>query len=114
MTPIAMQAHESVLNRDRPLWEMHVFEDSKATRSALLWKIHHCMVDGVSGIELSTVMLDFEREAVPPDPPRGAWKPQPEPTVAQVMTDALYDLAAAAARSLPPDTAGIRRPHQRG
>ncbi len=92
MRPIAMAVHEEVLKRDRPLWEMHVFEGMEDGRSALLWKIHHCLVDGVSGIELTTVMLDFEREALPPDPPNTAWVAATPATPAQAVSDAIFDL----------------------
>lgn len=92
MRAIAMEKHEEVLKRDRPLWEMHVFEGMEDDKSALLWKIHHCLVDGVSGIELSTVMLDFEREALPPDPPDEPWEPATPATPAQAVTDAVFDL----------------------
>ena len=44
----AMAAFEPMLDRGKPLWEMHLFQGLKGGRSAIVWKIHHCLVDGVS------------------------------------------------------------------
>ena len=52
------------LDRDRPLWEMWVVEGLTGGRWAIVSKVHHCMVDGVSGSELLGLILD-----VVPDPP---------------------------------------------
>ena len=54
------------LDRSKPLWEMWVVEGLDAGRWALLSKIHHCMVDGVSGTDLLAVMLDQARDPEPP------------------------------------------------
>ena len=55
------------LDRAKPLWEMWIAEGLGAGRWALVSKVHHCMVDGVSGTDLLTVILDTERD---PEPPR--------------------------------------------
>ena len=54
------------LDRSKPLWEMWVVEGLDAGRWALLSKVHHCMVDGVSGTDLLAVMLDQARDPAPP------------------------------------------------
>ncbi len=56
------------LDRSRPLWEMHVLEGLDGDRTAVLQKVHHCMIDGMAGAQLLEVLLD-ERPA-PPAPPR--------------------------------------------
>ena len=58
------------LDRDRPLWEMHLVEGLHGGRTALFQKIHHCMVDGLAGAQLLEVLLDAapgrrEPEAAP-------------------------------------------------
>jgi WS/DGAT/MGAT family acyltransferase len=70
-----MRIYQKPLDRKHPLWELHTFDNLKGNRTALLWKVHHCLVDGVSGIELTKVMYDFRAE--PEDIPQ-----PPEPWVA--------------------------------
>jgi WS/DGAT/MGAT family acyltransferase len=78
------------LDRSKPLWELYFVEGLEGERTALVSKIHHCLVDGVSGIELMTVMLDLS-----PDPPKvipPASAPDPEPVSRpRLFFDALFD-----------------------
>ena len=70
-----METYQTPLERNHPLWQLHSFENLEGNRTALVWKVHHCLVDGVSGVELLKVMYDFRAE--PEDIP-----PPPEPWVA--------------------------------
>ena len=54
------------LDRDHPLWEYWVAEGLSEGRWALISKVHHCMVDGVSGTDLYRVIFDFSPEPSPP------------------------------------------------
>jgi WS/DGAT/MGAT family acyltransferase len=54
------------LDRDHPLWEYWVAEGLAEGRWALISKVHHCMVDGVSGTDLYRVIFDFSAEPSPP------------------------------------------------
>src|SRR5262249_22154082 len=49
------------LDRTKPLWEMWMVEGLQDGHWAIVSKVHHCMVDGVSGSDLLAVMLDGER-----------------------------------------------------
>ena len=62
------------LDRDRPLWEMVVLEGLEDGRWALVSKLHHCMVDGVSAVDVSHLLLDGGPEEAPvqPDAPAGS------------------------------------------
>lgn len=79
------------LDRDRPLWEIWMVEGLKGGRWAMLSKTHHALVDGVSGVDITTILYDLD-----PDPPRPAaparrWEPQPMPTSAQLLARAVTD-----------------------
>lgn len=89
----AMESHEITLDRNRPLWEMHVYDGLEGDRSLVHWKVHHCMVDGVSGMELTTVLFDFEAEGLPPEQPLEPWLPESAPSPTQTMASAMLDLA---------------------
>ena len=56
------------LDRDHPLWEYWVAEGLPEGRWAVISKVHHCMVDGVSGTDLYHVIFDFSPEPSPPAP----------------------------------------------
>lgn len=75
------------LDRKRPLWELWVVEGLQDERIALLSKTHHCMVDGLSGADLMSVILSPF-----PDPDPGTpepWRPRPRPSNAQLVLDAV-------------------------
>jgi diacylglycerol O-acyltransferase / wax synthase len=57
---------------------------------AIVSKVHHCMVDGVSGSDLLAVVLDSERE--PSRATSDTWRPEPEPSDVRVVADAIGDL----------------------
>jgi diacylglycerol O-acyltransferase / wax synthase len=96
------------LDRDRPLWEAWVVEGLADERWALISKVHHCMVDGVSGVDLLSVLLDTERESELPEPP--TWTPDPEPSEVAKVLDAWSGLARGAADMAARTASGLRDP----
>lgn len=77
------------LDRTKPLWEIWLAEGLTNDRFALISKTHHCLVDGVSGADIMSVILDLgpEPQQVDPEP----WRPDPEPTADRLLVDALRE-----------------------
>ena len=75
------------LDRSKPLWEMWIAEGLGDGRWALVNKVHHCMVDGVSGTDLLSVVFDDERRPPPAEIP--PWEPAPEPSTPRIVGSAL-------------------------
>jgi diacylglycerol O-acyltransferase len=82
-----------LLDRDKPLWEVYIVDGLAGGRSAIVTKVHHSMVDGVSGVGLLSVMFDPSPEApsVPTGAPRRKRNRPPPPDEAQIFTGALKD-----------------------
>ncbi len=78
------------LDRNRPLWEIYLVEGLEGGQVAVVTKTHHAMVDGVSAVDIGTVILDVtpEPREVPPDD----WTPRPVPSQLSLVTGAVSDL----------------------
>ena len=94
------------LDRDRPLWEEWLVDGLEDGAWALVAKVHHCMVDGVSGTGLLSVLLDLERDAPQPEVPSDGWSPRPEPTPFRLLRDALTPTRPATSSWLRPRPIG--------
>src|SRR5437763_10617857 len=62
---LAGRVFSQQLDRTKPLWELWLVQNLERDRFALLTKTHHAMVDGVSGVDIGTVLFDVERAAEP-------------------------------------------------
>ncbi|MCW2586644.1 MAG: acyltransferase, partial [Frankiales bacterium] len=78
------------LDRNRPLWEIYLVEGLEDGKVAIVTKTHHAMVDGVSAVDIGTVILDLEPtpRAVPDDD----WTPRQEPGAVGLLAAAVSDL----------------------
>jgi len=81
------------LDRGKPLWETWIIEGLKGNRFAMLTKAHHCMIDGASGVDLSTVLMRTDPDDRIDE--TGEWVPRPAPTGAELLRDELLQRAAA-------------------
>src|SRR5581483_6800797 len=54
---LASRLHGTLLDRQRPLWEMHLIEGLRDGRYAIYFKLHHALMDGVSGLRLLASVL---------------------------------------------------------
>jgi len=83
---LASRIASQQLDRSKPLWENWLVEGLDDGRFALISKTHHALVDGISGVDLASVLLDLERE--PPAPSDGElepWRPEHEPSPAELV-----------------------------
>jgi len=60
LAEVAAQIASTPLDRRRPLWELHVVEGLADGDFGMVFKVHHCAVDGVSGAELLVSLFDLE------------------------------------------------------
>jgi WS/DGAT/MGAT family acyltransferase len=96
------------MDRDRPLWEYWFCEGLAGGRWALMSKLHHSMVDGVSGTDLYRLVLDASPEPGPPVV--DDWLPAPSPSTLAFAGQALWDLARGPAMSVRAIGAALRSP----
>jgi diacylglycerol O-acyltransferase / wax synthase len=91
---LAGRVFSQQLDRSKPLWEMWLAQGLENDRFAILTKTHHAMVDGVSGVDIGTVLFDFERD---PETPavEDDWVPQPEPGTTELVARGIADAVAA-------------------
>ena len=94
------------LDRNKPLWEIWMIEGLSQSRWALLSKVHHCMVDGVSATDLMTVMFDDS----PAPAPASDWEPAPEPTDAELLLRTLTHRTFNPSEQLRSVRAAVRAP----
>lgn len=77
------------LDRARPLWEISVVEGLGHDRFALINKTHHCMVDGLSGVELIMALLSLTNEGANDSVRAQRWTPRQLPSVSKLLRDRL-------------------------
>ncbi|HEX8102715.1 MAG TPA: wax ester/triacylglycerol synthase family O-acyltransferase [Solirubrobacteraceae bacterium] len=92
---LAARIHSQRLDRSKPLWECWLVQGLEENRFALIFKTHHALVDGVSGVDLATVLFDLT-----PVPPEGVhegepWAPQPEPSAIEMAARGIKGLVKA-------------------
>jgi diacylglycerol O-acyltransferase / wax synthase len=100
------------LDRDKPLWEIWIAEGLEHDRFAVLSKTHHALVDGISGVDIMSVLFDTSPEPAAPTDPGDRWLPRPAPTGAQLLGEALVErgtIPAEIARSVRAVFRGPRR-----
>jgi len=78
------------LDRSKPLWELWLVQSMAGGRFAIVAKTHHALVDGISGVDITTVLFDAAREPAPTAPP-SPWSAKPLPGSAKLLGEALME-----------------------
>src|SRR5215208_6447197 len=81
------------LDRDKPLWEIWLVDGLEGDRFAMLSKTHHALVDGVSGVDIMSVLFDTSPDPAAPPDTGDRWLPRPLPSAAQLLGEALVERA---------------------
>ncbi len=109
---LAGRVFAQALDRDKPLWEVWLVEGLEGDRFALLSKTHHALVDGISGVDIISVLFDTSAAPAAPTDTGDRWLPRPLPSSAQLLGEALVERAtmpAELSRSLRAVLRGPRR-----
>jgi diacylglycerol O-acyltransferase / wax synthase len=90
---LAGRVFSQQLDRSKPLWEIWLVHRVGEDHFGLVCKTHHALVDGISGVDIMTVLFDLE-----PDPPEAEpgppWYPRPEPSGSTLFAEAVFERAA--------------------
>ncbi len=106
---LAGRVFSQQLDRSKPLWELWLVQGLERDRFALLTKTHHAMVDGISGVDIGTVLFDLE--PVPePKPSEDGWVPERQPTTAELVARGAVDAAAAPVKLVERAVEAVRHP----
>ncbi len=100
------------LDRSRPMWELWLVQGLADDRFAVLSKTHHALVDGVSGVDIATVLFDSSADPAPVAPPAQDWTPRPPPSDAQLLAGALLERATVPTEIVRGMRAALRGPRR--
>ena len=112
------------LDRSKPLWEIWLVEglavpgdaaegdEPSAGRFALLSKTHHALVDGVSGVDIVSVLFDTAPDPAPPAPEPSPWLPRPTPSSTELLAEALLERTTVPAEVVRGVRRATRAPRQ--
>ena len=91
LVALTTRVQENLLDRERPLWELWFVEGLEDGNIGLIQKTHHSLIDGVSGVDVATLLLDATPDFVPPV--RQSWTPERAPIPSQLLVDSLRERA---------------------
>src|SRR5271168_2255841 len=99
------------LDRSKPLWEIWLVQNMSAGRFALIAKTHHALVDGISGVDITTVLFDTAAEPAP-TAPSAPWSAKPLPGPAKLLGEALMERSTVPAEMARGARALLRAPRR--
>ncbi len=86
----AVELNETMLARDHPLWKT-ILVQGVPGKTLILQKTHHAIIDGASGIEITLLLYDLDKNAGEPVPPNEPWIPEPMPSTSELVQDAIRE-----------------------
>ena len=93
LVALANRIFSQSLDRSKPLWEMWLVQGLEDDRFAVLIKSHHAMIDGISGVDIGTVLFDVTKDAEP-TVVTDKWVPRPEPSSLSILRRGIGELAS--------------------
>ena len=109
---LAARIFSQRLDRSKPLWEMWLVDGLEGDRFAIVTKTHHCLVDGVSGVDITAVLFDAAPDPELPAQPHDHWVARPEPSDAELLREALIERATSPAEAVRGARAVFRAPRR--
>ena len=107
---LAGRVFSQQLDRDKPLWEIWLVDGLEGDRFAMLSKTHHALVDGISGVDIMSVLFDTSPDPAAPPDTGDRWLPRPLPSAAQLLGEALVERATVPAEIARSVRAVLRGP----
>ncbi len=108
----AARAYEGMLDRRHPLWHMTVLTGLPGDHTAVVWKVHHAMIDGVSGVDLTMALHEWKADGEPPPPPDQPWRAEPQRDPMTLLQESVQHRLTELARSFTDTTFGALRPEK--
>jgi diacylglycerol O-acyltransferase len=109
---LAARIFSQQLDRSKPLWELWLVEGLRDDRFAIIGKSHHALVDGVSGVDITTVLFDLDAEPQGKPSSTPAWFARPEPTDLKLLSDAWKERLTSPPEIVRGVRAALRGPRQ--
>jgi diacylglycerol O-acyltransferase / wax synthase len=110
LSEVGGRAFSGMLDRDHPLWKLIVINGRADGNTVVVWKVHHAMIDGVSGVDLTMVLHDLKADAPPPPPPATPWQPRPLPDPLTQLHEAVRDRLTEVTHAVTDDAFRLLRP----
>ena len=99
------------LDRAKPMWELWFVEGLEGGRAAVISKVHHCLIDGISGVDVLSAFMGVDPEHRA-ELAEHAWVPRPAPSSARMLMDEVGRRASLPGRLLDSAAKALREPEQ--
>lgn len=108
LVALAERVQEHLLDRERPLWELWFVEGLEGGNVAVIQKTHHSMIDGISGVDVATALLDISPDYQAPEVPE--WEPESAPSPSELLLTSVYERVTVPAELARSVRSGLRGP----